>query len=61
MIAKIDHDSTPEIAVVVPAHNEAESIASLTDEIASTFIGKSTAPLGKSTPSVSVSLGKPVI
>ena len=41
MIAKIDHDSTPEFAVVVPAHNEAESVASLTDEIASAFIGKS--------------------
>jgi len=41
MIAKTDHDSTPEFAVVVPAHNEAESVASLTNEIASTFIGKS--------------------
>ena len=41
MIAKIDHDSTLEFAVVIPAHNEAESIASLTDEIASAFTGKS--------------------
>ena len=41
MIAKTDHDSTPEFAVVVPAHNEAESVASLTNEIASAFIGKS--------------------
>ena len=41
MIAKIDHDSTLEFAVVIPAHNEAESVASLTDEIASAFTGKS--------------------
>ena len=41
MIAKPVLESTPEFAVVVPAHNEAESVAPLTNEIASAFIGKS--------------------
>ena len=39
-MAKPDLKSTPEFAVVVPAHNEAGSVALLINEIATVFLGK---------------------